>query len=75
MTGREIAIGAPLVALAILFGVYPRAILDYTKPSVSKTVDNLKTWMENVELPEQQAAALRAEADQANANNNAVEVK
>ena len=29
MTRREIAIAAPLVALAILFGVYPRLLFDY----------------------------------------------
>ena len=38
MTRREIAIAAPLLALAILFGVYPRAVLDYVEPSVAKTV-------------------------------------
>ncbi|MBN2024322.1 MAG: NADH-quinone oxidoreductase subunit M [Pirellulales bacterium] len=52
MTRREIAIAAPLVALAIVLGVYPRALLDYTKPSVAQTVDNLAGWMERVKLPE-----------------------
>jgi NADH-quinone oxidoreductase subunit M len=42
MTRREIAIAAPLVALAILFGVYPRAVLDYITPSVQKTVEEMK---------------------------------
>ena len=54
MTGREIAIGAPLVALAVILGVWPRALLEYTEPSVSLTVENLATWMEKVEIPNEQ---------------------
>ena len=34
MTRREMAIAAPLLALAILFGVYPQAVFDYMTPSV-----------------------------------------
>ena len=41
MTPRELAIAAPLVALAILFGVYPRAVFNYMTPSVDKVVDDL----------------------------------
>jgi NADH-quinone oxidoreductase subunit M len=44
MTAREFAIGAPLLALAILFGVYPRIVLDYMQPSVDKTVVELAEW-------------------------------
>jgi NADH-quinone oxidoreductase subunit M len=44
MTMREFAIGAPLLALAIAFGVYPRAVLDYMQPSVDKTVVDLTKW-------------------------------
>ncbi len=51
MTPREIAIGAPLLALAVLFGVWPRAVLDYTTPSVNKTLGDMAVWMERVELP------------------------
>ena len=36
MTRREVAIAAPLLALAILFGVYPQAIFDYMTPSVDR---------------------------------------
>jgi NADH-quinone oxidoreductase subunit M len=57
MTPREIAIGAPLLALAILFGVYPRALLDYTEPSVKHTVNGLAAWMEDVKLPELRESA------------------
>jgi NADH-quinone oxidoreductase subunit M len=37
MTRREIAIAAPLVVLAVLFGIYPKALLDYVTPSVQQT--------------------------------------
>lgn len=41
ITPREFRIAAPLLALAILFGVYPPAILGYMEPSVSQTADRL----------------------------------
>jgi len=44
MTRREVAIAAPLLALAILFGVYPRALLSYITPSINKTVDEMTNW-------------------------------
>jgi NADH-quinone oxidoreductase subunit M len=59
MTGREIGIAAPLVALAILFGVYPTAVLDYITPSVQKTVTEMKAVSENTD----QAAATRIRKD------------
>ncbi|OHB80517.1 MAG: NADH-quinone oxidoreductase subunit M [Planctomycetes bacterium RBG_16_64_10] len=44
MTGRELAIAAPLVALAIVLGVYPPLVLDAMSPSVDKTVDDMVAW-------------------------------
>lgn len=44
ITFREFSIAAPLLAFAILFGVYPRALLDYMAPSVDKTVVELANW-------------------------------
>jgi NADH-quinone oxidoreductase subunit M len=41
ITSRELWIAAPLLALAILFGVYPRALLDYMQPSVNAQVEAL----------------------------------
>ena len=32
----------PLLAFAILFGVYPRALFDYITPSVQKTVTEMR---------------------------------
>jgi hypothetical protein len=43
MTLREVFI-APLLALAIFFGVYPQALLTYMQPSVNKTVVELTEW-------------------------------
>ncbi len=66
MNGRELAIAAPLLALAIVFGVYPNAIFRYMTPSVNRTVDELTDWTEKVKTPklnaQQQAAALDAPA-------------
>jgi NADH-quinone oxidoreductase subunit M len=44
ITLRELAIGVPLVVLAIVFGVYPTALLNYMTPSVNKTVVELTDW-------------------------------
>jgi len=44
MTTREFSIAAPLLAMAIVFGVYPKLLLDYMQPSVNKTVTDLTAW-------------------------------
>jgi NADH-quinone oxidoreductase subunit M len=44
MNGRELAIAAPLLAMAIAFGVYPSAILRYQEPGINRTVDELTEW-------------------------------
>jgi NADH:ubiquinone oxidoreductase subunit 4 (subunit M) len=36
MTRRELAIAAPLVVMAVLLGVYPRVLLDYSTPTTSR---------------------------------------
>jgi NADH-quinone oxidoreductase subunit M len=54
MSVREICIAAPLLALAIFFGVYPRAIFDYMTPSVNQEVQQLATWTEEVKYPREQ---------------------
>lgn len=50
-TRREIAIAAPLLAFAILFGVYPQAVFNYMSPSVNRTVGQLADWMKDVKQP------------------------
>jgi NADH-quinone oxidoreductase subunit M len=44
MTGREKWIAASLLVFAVLFGVYPRAVLDYVAPSVNASIDDLVEW-------------------------------
>ncbi len=44
ITPREFSIAAPLLALAILFGVYPNALLRYMQKSVDQTVNELADW-------------------------------
>ncbi len=59
MTLREFSIAAPLLALAIYFGVNPNALLKYMQPSVDKTVIELTDWTKKNEP----AAAKPATAD------------
>ena len=56
ITHRELAIAVPLLALAILFGVYPQAIFSYMEPSVTQGVKDLAEWTKNVKQPELDAA-------------------
>jgi NADH-quinone oxidoreductase subunit M len=44
ITMRELFIGAPLLVLAIFFGVYPTAMLNYMQPSVDRQIDQLAAW-------------------------------
>jgi NADH-quinone oxidoreductase subunit M len=60
MSGREIAIAAPLVAFAIFFGVYPQAVFDYMKPSVTRSVEELAEWTRDVKETASQPAGLAA---------------
>jgi NADH:ubiquinone oxidoreductase subunit 4 (subunit M) len=56
MTPRELAIAAPLLGFAIVFGVYPQAIFRYLTPSVNKEVGELADWTRNVKQPRIEAA-------------------
>jgi NADH-quinone oxidoreductase subunit M len=60
MTAREFSIAAPLLALAIAFGVYPQAVLNYMQKSVDQTVINLKDWTQRNEPADQQPPATAA---------------
>jgi NADH-quinone oxidoreductase subunit M len=48
---REVAIATSLLAFAILFGVYPQALLNYMTPSVDRTVVRLANWTKEVKVP------------------------
>jgi NADH-quinone oxidoreductase subunit M len=41
LTKREFAIAAPLLAFAVLLGVYPQALFSYMEPSVRRTVNDV----------------------------------
>jgi NADH-quinone oxidoreductase subunit M len=62
ITFREFSIAAPLLALAIFFGVYPQALLNYMAPSVNKTVVELTEWTKENEPagPSRQPATVAA---------------
>ena len=44
ITARELSIAVPLVALAILFGVYPAVVFNPMQGSVDKVVSDLTDW-------------------------------
>ena len=50
MGPREIGIMAPLVALTILFGIYPAPILDVTRASVKNLVTTYQTAIKTAEV-------------------------
>jgi NADH-quinone oxidoreductase subunit M len=50
ITARELSIAVPLVAFAILFGVYPQAVFRYMTPSVDRTVEELATYSRDNQL-------------------------
>jgi len=48
ITTREVAIAAPLLALAILLGVYPRALFSYMTPTIDNQAQTLAVWTKDV---------------------------
>ncbi len=64
MTGRELGIAVPLLAFAILLGVYPQFVFRYMTPSVNRTVDDLAAWTERAEPGKVQTAALESDTVQ-----------
>lgn len=70
MTGRELWIAAPLLALAILFGVYPPALLNTMQPSVDQTAEQLADWKQrDDQASEQETKVARNEANPPHAKN------
>jgi NADH-quinone oxidoreductase subunit M len=67
ITSREIAIAAPLVVFAILFGVYPQAVFNYMEPSVTQSVEQLSTWTHEVHDRGAAATGVAASPSAANA--------
>jgi NADH-quinone oxidoreductase subunit M len=76
-TPREIAIAAPLVVFAVLFGVYPQAMFNYMEPSVSQSVDHLAAWTKTVKQPRLREASTQtgmAVPDHANPPSSSLSV-
>jgi NADH-quinone oxidoreductase subunit M len=48
MTKREFAIAAPLLALAIFFGVFPNTLFKYMEPTITGNAQQLATWTRDV---------------------------
>jgi NADH-quinone oxidoreductase subunit M len=66
ITLRELAIASPLAALAILFGIFPRLVLDYMQPTLDQQVEQLAAWTEvNKPAPEAQAVSRTLEGEMA----------
>lgn len=71
ITRREVAIAAPLLAFAILFGVYPRALFDYMTPSVNKIAKDLTAWRQKQPIQTPDAAPVKSETiDNSTRNKN-----
>ena len=72
MSLREIAIAAPLVVMAIVLGVYPRAMLDYSTPTINRLVNNLtqQTLTKSVPLAPWERAGVRGTLEQAGFKNS-----
>jgi NADH-quinone oxidoreductase subunit M len=60
MTPRELSIAAPILALAILLGVYPQAALRYMDTSLGATVDDLTAWEARRPLGDDESHTARA---------------
>ncbi len=63
ITPREIAIAAPLLAFAIVFGVYPWALLSYIEPTVTQQATTLAEWTKTVKEKETGAAKATARTE------------
>lgn len=57
MTGREKWVAVPLAVAAVVLGVYPKLLLSYFQPSVSRTVYHLASWADR-NLPGRTATTL-----------------
>lgn len=60
ITPRETAVLLPLVVLAIVLGVYPRALLDYTRPTLEATAEQLVDWTRRHDAAIAEAASAHA---------------
>jgi NADH-quinone oxidoreductase subunit M len=62
ITPREFAIAAPLLALAILFGVFPQLLFSYMTPTIDRQAETLSAWTRTVKEKELSANEPAAQA-------------
>jgi NADH-quinone oxidoreductase subunit M len=72
ITPREFAIAAPLLAFAILFGVYPSLLLNYMEPTITAQATTLANWAKTNDAD---AAADKAKANAQEENQKARDVE
>src|SRR5712671_803241 len=65
LDGREIAAFAPLVVLTILFGVYPKPVIDMSQASVAALVENYHQALGNAKTAELDHVVLSGTTDSA----------
>jgi len=64
ITMRELCIAVPLMVMAVVFGVYPKLLLDTMEPSVNQQVDQLTAWTQEHDQRETAAKPQAIEAEQ-----------
>jgi NADH-quinone oxidoreductase subunit M len=62
INNREFSIGAILLSLAILFGVFPNLVIRYMDDTVEAQVDSLNEWRVRYEASVEQDTATETEA-------------
>jgi NADH-quinone oxidoreductase subunit M len=63
MTLREIAIAVPLVVMAVVLGIYPKALVDYTNPTIGGLVDRLTVAKRSAEFSPSAAEPVPSSAE------------
>jgi hypothetical protein len=61
INNREFSIGAILLSLAILFGVFPNLVIRYMDDTVEAQVESLNEWRVRYEASVEQDAAIEVE--------------
>jgi NADH-quinone oxidoreductase subunit M len=62
LTGREIAVMVPLIALMLFMGLYPKPLLNRMEPSVNALLDRVHAAEARNNIPPQSTLALAAPA-------------
>ena len=71
MTSREIAIAAPLVVMAVVLGIFPKTLLNYTDATINGLVSRLNPARQSAEFTPLGMTAVRT-ADRETASEGAI---